>query len=180
MTVTRSLTYEYKAKPEQVAALVMNASYLRRRGEAAGDREIAIEVRREGDGVRLIISRQRTIDLPDFLKGVFQPTHRATESTLWRRDGMRWHAEFSLEVQGMPVSARGRSSLAARGQGCGYESSFDVTARIPLPFVGTRIEKLLADGLAEQLMLNAAQNATALASGEWADQLLDASTASRP
>ncbi|MFT3924426.1 MAG: DUF2505 domain-containing protein [Myxococcales bacterium] len=165
MTVSRRISFEYAADPDRVAALVLDPGFLRDRSAAAGDREIDIQLDEVDGGFRLTIARQRTIDLPHFVKGWVEPTHWATEKTYWRRQGKRWVAEFAVEVQGMPGRASGRSFLEPSSAGCRYESTFEVTAKVPVPFLGSRIETLLADGLAEQLLFNAARNAAALASG---------------
>ncbi len=160
MPTPRSITYEYPSHPDAVIALLRDPEFLRRRAEAAGESNVQVEVEEVGDGVRVVTKRDKAVELPSFAKRMFQPSNRIIEDTTWRRNGDQWVAEYEIEIQGIPGQVRGRSSLVPTAAGCRYESSFEVTARIPV--VGGKLEGFVAERVEEQLRSNAARNAEQL------------------
>lgn len=165
MATTRTVTFEYAHPPSEVAALLQDPVFLRYRSESAGEHNIDVRVENVSDGVRVTVAREKEVDVPAFAKAILGSARRAVETTVWRRDGERWLAQYTIDVGGVPVKAGGKSVLAptARG-GCQYTSTFEITARIPL--IGGRIEAFVADGLDEQLRANADRNAEALKRGQ--------------
>jgi hypothetical protein len=137
--------------------------FLRHRSESAGERNIDIRVAPADGGVRVTVAREKTVDVPAFAKVAVGSTNRAVENTLWRSVADGWAAEYTIEVSGLPVKARGRSSLKPCSRGCLYTSTFEVIANIPL--IGKRLEALVADGLEEQLKVNIQRNVEGLARG---------------
>jgi hypothetical protein len=162
MPTSRTFTFDYPADPESVAALLVDPAFLRRRCEAAGDKNVEIHVEARADGVHMTVARERTMDLPAIVRGIVKPTNRAVETTTWRRQGDSWRAEYSLEVAGLPGKVSGQSTLSPSASGTHYSSTFEVTAKWPL--VAKRIESAIADGFTEQLAINAERNAEALKS----------------
>ncbi|HEX6245992.1 MAG TPA: DUF2505 domain-containing protein [Polyangiales bacterium] len=160
MATTRTVTFEYSEGPDEVAALLQDPVFLRYRSESAGEHNIDVQVSQEAGGVRVTVSREKEVDVPAFAKMVLGNARRAVESTLWRKDGARWTAQYTIEVGGVPVKAGGRSVLEPSARGCKYTSTFEISAKIPL--IGGRIEAFVADGLDEQLRANAERNAEAL------------------
>lgn len=160
MTTSRTVTFEYAEPPSEVAVLLQDPVFLRYRSEAAGERNVDVSVQPEQDGVRVTVSRDKTMDVPAFARIAVGNASRAVESTLWKQDGERFTAEYTIDVSGLPVKVQGRSTLAPSAKGCKYSSTFESTARIPL--IGGRIENLMADRLVEQLLANAERNAAAL------------------
>jgi hypothetical protein len=160
MPTKRTFSFDYNCSVETVAALLHDANFLRSRCEAAGDQNVDIQIEKTPDGVSMVVSRERTIDLPAFVRGLVPPRNRATERTTWRRVEDSWQADYSVEVAGLPGKVRGRSLLTETGSGTHYESTFEVSAGLPL--IGRRIEGLVADGFVEQLAINAERNAKAL------------------
>lgn len=164
MTTVRTVTFEYPAPPNEVAALLQDADFLRSRSEAAGEFNIDVRVEPGQDGIRVTVSREKEVDVPAFAKAILGSARRATERTLWRQAGTSWSAEYTIEVGGVPVQTKGKSTLAPSPRGCQYSSTFEITAKIPL--IGKRIEGFVADGLEEQLLQNAQRNADILARSE--------------
>lgn len=160
MTTSRTVTFDYAVSPAEVAALLQDPVYLRYRSEQAGERNIDVKVEPGPNGTRVTVSREKQVDVPAFARIAVGSANRATESTLWRQSGDTWHAEYTIEVSGLPVKAAGRSTLSPSATGCHYSSTFESTARIPL--IGGRIEALFAEGLVEQLNENANRNDAAL------------------
>jgi len=160
MTISRTVTFEYTASPSEVAGLLQDPVFLRYRSEQAGERNIDVKVEPAAGGVRITVSREKTVDVPAFARIAVGNVSRAVESSFWRQDGQKWHAEYTIEVSGLPVKVQGKSMLSPTAKGCHYTSTFETNARIPL--IGGRIASLFADGLVEQLLANAERNAAAL------------------
>jgi hypothetical protein len=161
MATTRTVTFDYSETPNEVAALLQDPVFLRYRSESAGEHNIDVRVAEAEGGVRVTVAREKDVDVPAFAKAILGSARRAVESTLWRREGDRWLAQYTIEVGGVPVKAGGKSVLAPTPRGgCQYTSTFEISARIPL--IGGRIEAFVADSLVEQLRANAERNAEAL------------------
>ncbi len=163
MSTVRTVSYEYSASTDEVAGLLQDPVYLRYRSDIAGETNVDVQVQQLNGGVRVTVSREKNVDVPAFAKAVLGSARRATETTFWQQRGDTWVAEYTIEVSGVPVVAKGTSTLSPCPKGCKYVSTFDATARIPL--IGKRIEGLVADGLVEQLMQNVQRNVDALKRG---------------
>lgn len=162
MSTVRTVTYQYSEPPAQVAALLTDPDYLRRRSESNGERNIEVRVEKTEAGTRVTVARDRPLDIPipAFAKSAVERASRAIENTLWHAEGERWLADYTIDVPGMPITVRGQSVLSPAAGGCDYKSTFEVTARIPM--FASRVESMVADGFVEQLMLNTKRNAAAL------------------
>jgi Protein of unknown function (DUF2505) len=157
MPTPRRITYQYPAEPDAVAALLHDATFLRQRAEAAGETNIEVTVQEVADGFRVVVARDKQVELPAFAKKMFKPQNRIVDDTTWvRRDG-KWTAEYQVIVAGVPGEVRGRSTLAKSATGTEYESAFEVTARIPI--VGAKLEGIVADRVEETFRANAERNA---------------------
>ncbi len=166
MTTTRTVTFEYSDSSAEVGNLLQDPIYLRQRSETAGESNIDVKVEPVDGGTRVTVSREKEIEVPAFAKMVLGSARRAVETTLWRQSGEQWIAEYQIEVSGVPVTTKGRSVLAPSAIGCGYTSTFEVNAKIP--FIGGRIEALVAGGLVDQLGQTCKRNADALSRGKGA------------
>ena len=156
MPTSRKVTYEYASDPDGVAALLRDPEFLRRRSEAAGEKNVHVKVEELPDGLHVVVEREKEVDLPAFAKRMFNPQNRIVENTKWRRQGDRWVGEYRVEIAGVPGEVRGKSTLAPSAGGCHYESAFEVTSRIPL--VGGKLESWVADKLEETFQQNARRN----------------------
>lgn len=162
MPTPRKINYEYSADPDTVAALLRDPDFLKRRSEQSGDRNVEVKIEELPDGLRVVVARDREVELPSFAKKMFKPQNRIIENTRWRRETDRWVAEYEVVVAGIPGEVKGKSTLRPSATGCTYESAFEVTARIPL--VGGRLEGFVADKLEETFRTNAERNAEQLKS----------------
>ncbi len=162
MGIPRTVIYEYPSGADAVAALLQDPTFLRHRCEAAGESNIEVTVEETPKGLRVVVARDKAVALPAFAKRMFQSASRVVDDTMWtRRDG-RWMADYAIEIKGIPSEVRGHSELVPSATGCRYESSFEVTARVPL--VGAKIEGFVADRVEESLRANAQRNADELRS----------------
>jgi hypothetical protein len=136
--------------------------FLKRRCEAAGEKNIEVTIEELPDGMRVVVARDKEVELPAFAKRMFNPQNRIVDDTRWHRQGEQWVAEYQVAIGGIPGEVRGTSTLAPSAKGCHYESAFEVTARIPL--VGGKLEGFVADKLEETFRSNAQRNAEQLES----------------
>lgn len=160
MPTPRTVTYEYPAPPDAVAALLRDPEFLKRRSEEAGDQNVEVRIEELGDGLHVVVAREKQLELPAFARRLFQPKNRIVDDVRWRRDGERWVSEYTLEITGVPGEIRGRSTLAPSPAGCRHESSFEVTARVPL--IGSKLESFVADRVQETFLEHAVRNAERL------------------
>jgi hypothetical protein len=160
MPTPRTVTYEYPVAPDEVAALLRDPDFLRTRSEQAGDLNVEVKIEDIGDGLRVVVARDKQLDLPAFAKRMFQPKNRITDDVRWKRVGERWVGEYTLEIAGVPGEIKGRSTLAPTAGGCVHESSFEVTARVPL--IAGKLESFVADRVEETFRDHAVRNAERL------------------
>jgi hypothetical protein len=160
MPTPRTVTYEYPAAPDMVAALLRDPEFLRSRSEQAGDKNVEVRVEELGDGLRVVVARDKKVALPAFAKRMFQPTNRITDDVRWRRVGERWVADYTLEIAGVPGEVKGRSTLAPSAAGTVHELWFEVTARVPL--LAGKLESFVADRVVETFRDHAVRNAQRL------------------
>jgi hypothetical protein len=160
MPTPRTVTYDYSTEPDQVAALLHDPEYLRRRCEEAGEKNVEVVVEELGDGLRVMVARDKQVELPSFAKRVLQPKNRIVDDVKWRRQGESWVSEYTVEIGGIPGEVRGRSTLTPSAVGTRHESSFEVTARVPL--LAGKLESFVADRVEETFRDHAVRNAAHL------------------
>jgi len=157
MSTRRRITYEYAADPDAVFALLHDRDFLLARAEAAGEKNVEVTVQEVPDGFRVVVARDKEVELPAFAKRMFKPQNRITDDTTWLRQGERYVASYQVTVAGIPGEVVGKSTLSASTKGCSYESNLEVTARIPI--VGAKLEGIVADRIEETFRANAERNA---------------------
>jgi len=118
-------------------------------------------VQKAGDGLRVVVARDKAVELPSFAKRLFTPKNRIIDDIKWHHDGQHWVGDYSIEVAGVPGEVRGKSTLFPTATGTRYVSSFEVTA--PVPLIGSKLERFVADQVEEAMRDHAARNAAQLA-----------------
>lgn len=161
MTTRRTMRVEYSVSPARIADLLRDPDFLRRRCEAAGEKNVDVAIEEHPDGLRVVVARDKEVDLPGFAKRMFSPKNRIVDDTRWRLEGERWLGQYRVEITGVPGEVRGESQLVPTASGCAYESSFAVEARIPL--IGNKLEAFVADRVEETFWANARRNEERLA-----------------
>lgn len=127
---------------EPLFALLTDPDFLRRRAEALGEKNIVIQVDRDGTRLKIRVSRDIERSLPGFMKKIFNPTNHLVDVQTWDTLGVEKKSEWSVEIAGQKrIELRGRLTLIPAGDGCDYVQAFSVNVAIPL--VGGRIEKYI-------------------------------------
>jgi hypothetical protein len=160
MPTPRTVTWDYATGPDDVAALLRDPEYLKRRSEEAGEKNVEVTIEDTLDGMRVVVARDKEVELPGFAKRMFAPKNRIVDDVRWKRQGERWVGEYTLEIAGVPGEIRGKSTLFPSANGTRHESSFQVTARVPL--LASKLEAFVADRVEETFRDHAARNAARL------------------
>jgi len=160
MPTPRTVTYDYATGPDTVAALLRDPDFLKRRCEEAGEKNVEIVIEDTSDGLRVMVARDKQVELPSFAKRMFQPKNRIVDEMKWKRQGDNWVGQYTLEIAGVPGEVKGISTLTASPNGCRHECSFEVTSRVPL-FSG-KLESFVADRVEETMRDHAVRNAARL------------------
>lgn len=156
MSTPRSVSFRYSSPPAVVAGLLCDAAFLRERSREAGDLNIEVTVEPVRDGVRVATKRERKSSIPDFARKLIGNQNRVIDETTWRSDSNGFSATYTITIEGAPVSIQGHTRLLPVGDGCDYESQFEVTARVPL--LSRRVEAAVADQVEETLREFARRN----------------------
>ncbi|HTE52289.1 MAG TPA: DUF2505 family protein [Kofleriaceae bacterium] len=129
---------------ERVFGLVTDPAYLRRRAEAARERNVMVSADRDGTRLSIRIERDLERDMPGFMKRIFNPVNHMVDVQTWETAGEVKTSDWKVEIVGQKrIDLRGRLSLApASDGGCDYSEAFTVAVAIPL--VGGRVEKYVA------------------------------------
>lgn len=138
---------------ETVFNLITDPDFLVERSVALGELEADCDVEDYDDKTVVKLRRVVTRDLPAFLAKLFDPKQTLKMTETWNKDGSDWKGDYSIEVEGQPVSISATFSLSAKGTGCSYQIQHKAKANIPL--VGGKVEKFIlsntADGANQEL-----------------------------
>lgn len=161
MATTLTLDHTYAASVGEVFALQLDRAYLHERTRRDGDRNVVVEVDNEVDRFRVRVARDRTLELPAMVRGLFNPTNYTVETMEWRAISEGYIADYAVEARGMPGSVRGSLALLETATGTHYRASVKVVIEVPL--IALRLERLMADGFREYLRRNAQRDALQMA-----------------
>ena len=162
MPTPRRVACDYSSQPAAVLELLSNPDFLRTRCEDAGEDNVEVTVTPIGDGLRVVIARDKQVRLPSFARRLFQAKNRVVDSVTWRQVGQQWVGEYAIEIGGLPGHIQGSSTLVPLQAGCRHESSFEVTASVPL--FASKLETFVADLVEKSFREYAHQNAQRLKS----------------
>lgn len=158
-----NVTHHFAADVETVYRLASDPAFLERKYADQGATDITVESTPAGDGVRNVITRKVTIDLPGFARKVMQPTNTTVQTDEWGpagADGSRV-CSYSVDVHGVPSRITGTVTLTPDGGGTRQDVEADVKVSIPL--VGGKLERLAVDSGTSMLAREAEFTARELA-----------------
>lgn len=137
-----AVSFQFNHSVDDVLTQMLDADFLVERSLALGEKSAECNVEGSGDQYEVTMRREMISDLPKVLAKVFNPNQTSLFTESWRRDGDGWQGDLKIEVVGQPVTIAGKFSLSRNGEGCRYEISHNVKAKIPL--VGGRVEKFIS------------------------------------
>ncbi len=145
MTSRVELRHQYPASPERIREVLTDPDSLRDKLRAVGGPRAELVSRQASERGVTIVLRQAVPDdaLPSFIRS-FRPeglTIRRTET--WTSTGGNVHAV----VDGVPGTITVAMRLAPDPAGCVL--SAELTAEVPIPMIGGKVEKIITDNVAQ-------------------------------
>ena len=147
-----AVSHEFSASVERLYELLTDPDFLVERSTVLGE-DCEAEVEKHDDETIIKLKRVVTRDLPAFLAKMFNPQQTINMTETWRPDGEGWEGDFTMTVEGQPVTIGGSFTLKPSKKGCVYTVSHTCKAKIPL--VGGKVEKFVlgqtGDGARDEL-----------------------------
>lgn len=125
-------------------AVAVDADYLRDRLAAIGGKDAELLEHSAHDGTARYRLRQGLdkSDLPAVAQQVLPGDLVIERTETWQRRGTGYEGTARVEIQGTPASVEGGMRLADEGRGCTF--AVDAQVRVRLPFVGGKVEEMVA------------------------------------
>jgi hypothetical protein len=136
MRVTHEVRYD--ASVDDVHAMLTDPAF--REMAAAAQGATTADVTVEDGSVRIDMVSPNT-DIPAFARKVVGASVHAIQTEEWDDRA----ADFAITTPMMPASIHGRRELVADGDGC--LDTFEGEAKVRIPVIGGKLEKLFADKL---------------------------------
>ena len=143
-----SLTARLAIPADATAAydLLTDPDYVREVAAATGGEDIEVSVTPSDDGGATVVSRRSVpAEVPSYAKTLVGDTITLVETRVLgpaASDGSR-DGTLSIDFGSAPASVAGTLRLAASGAGTGID--VDLSIKASVPFVGGKIEKLVAE-----------------------------------
>lgn len=142
MKITKK--YEFPQEVDNIYKYYTSAALIKAKMEALGARNVDIRIEKEGDTVRVEITREVPAEVPGPLKKFAQPWNKVVQRETWTgTSGGPYRAKMEIEIHNVPVRVNGEMKLVATEEGSASASITEIKSGIP--FFG----KLLADFMAE-------------------------------
>lgn len=147
-----SETHVFDAPIEQVWAMFTDEAAHVAKFEFMGHRNIEVkECEKTDDSLRIVVSRDVSVDLPSFAKRVLKPTNTVVSTDLWKDNGDgTYGGTFSADAKGAPIDVKGTTRIEPTADG---KTKYTVVTdlRVNVPLIGGKITNF-AKGNVEQQM----------------------------
>lgn len=118
---------------DRVFSVLTDPDFLKRRCESQGEKNVVVQIDRDGPRLHIRVERDLERNLPAIAKKIFNPKSRVTDRQTWETTGDQRISSWTVEIQGQKrVAISGRLTLAAAGGGCDYTEAFKVAVNVPL------------------------------------------------
>lgn len=147
-------TFSYPAGVEDVFALISDDAFRTKTAEDSRARDVSTTVTNDGgDTVVTMVRTQPATSskVPDFVKKLIGETVTIKQVERWKApaaDGSRT-AAVTMKVSGKPAGFKGKATLQPDGKGAEFVISGDVS--VDVPFVGKKVEPLIAKAIEASL-----------------------------
>lgn len=151
-SISESITYP--APPAQVAELLRDRGFVQARCEATGAQECEIDVNDVGDGSFTVVTVRAfaTDRFPSLVRSAVGDLLRVRQQDAWAlQPDESWHGTSEVTTVGAPGRLDAAGLLLATGAGARQDVNGSISAGIP--FVGGKIEALIADAVREALQV---------------------------
>ena len=134
------LTNQYNQNIDAVFTAFMNPGFVKARSEAAGARNVNVTIS-EVDGIYTLTTIRDVSAIPPGILSKFIPVwNKATQVETWRRAaGGSYTGTATANINGIPVSIKGRMKLSAFGDGS--VNVMEALVKVHLPVVGGKMER---------------------------------------
>lgn len=136
-----STTYSFTAAVDVVFDKLTDPDFLVERCVAFGEKDIQCDAESDGRKTTVVLSRTIKQDLPAFLAKLFGAENRTVMKETWEDIGTSKIGNYSLDVQGQPVTLTAKFKLKPTQNGCEYTIDYSCKAKIPL--VGGKVEDFI-------------------------------------
>ncbi len=141
----------YDADPDTVFGYLTDPAFLKARAEAIGTRNVKVTVEKGGDAVRITLEREIQSDAPGPLKKFVPEWSPSVQKESWKvQPGGPYLGKASVEIEGVPVSARSRMKLAA-GENGGSVMLIETEFKSSVPVVGGKLASFAGETAKETL-----------------------------
>jgi Protein of unknown function (DUF2505) len=138
-----ALRHRYPAPPERIREVLTDRQYLQAKLAAVGGpRAELMSWQRDERGVTFVLHQEVPQDaIPSFLRSLLPEELMIRRTETWGDSGGSVHAE----VDGAPGTITGVMRFEPDETGCIL--SFQLTAEVPLPLIGGKVEKIITDNV---------------------------------
>ncbi len=142
------LSASYDATPEEVFAIVTDATFREQACEKTKSLSYAVEVTESGGDTIVKVQREMpSNDVPDIAKKFVGSTLTVVQTETWhpaKADGSR-EADVRGEISNTPVTLRGTAEITAAG--AGTVQSIELDVKVAVPLIGKKIEPFVVDAI---------------------------------
>lgn len=149
-----SVEFPLKASVDEVFAWICDPDFLVQRGLDLGELEMSCEVTEDDDGVHISSTRLSEVELPAFLRSIFDTQQQVEMEEHWTGDSKRMEGDVTILMPGQPVQINATRVIEATGKNsCVWRVSH--RAKVNLPLIGGKaagfVEKTVDDKALEEL-----------------------------
>jgi hypothetical protein len=142
------LSASYDASPEEVFAIVTDATFREQACEKTKALSYDVEVKESGGDTIVRVRREMPSDnVPDIARKFVGQTLTVVQTETWhpaKPDGSR-DADVTGEISNTPVTLKGKAGITATGSGA--VQSIDLDIKVAVPLIGKKIEPFVVDAI---------------------------------
>ena len=146
-------TYSFSHNVETIFDKLTDPDFLVQRCVALGEKNIQCDVESDGRKTTVVLSRTIKRELPAVLAKLFGAENHMVMTEKWEDVGSSKMGNYTVDVQGQPVTLAAKFKLKPTDKGCEYSIDFSCKAKIPL--IGGQVEKFILgqteDGMRKEM-----------------------------
>jgi uncharacterized protein YndB with AHSA1/START domain len=142
------LSASYDATPEEVFAIVTDATFREQACHKTKALSYSVEVTESGGDTIVKVQREMpSDDVPDIARKFVGQTLTVVQTETWhpaKPDGSR-DADVTGEISNTPVTLKGTASITASG--AGTVQAIDLDVKVAVPLIGKKIEPFVVGAI---------------------------------
>lgn len=148
--------FSWVAAPENVYDIFTDESFQRQLAASTGSLEVQVRVNQSPSGRIVQTSRVLPAQVPSFARPLVGETVRVEEEQRWQAlENQRTTADLRITFSG-PLVGRGTFELRPGSEPGTTQGRFALTFKANVPFVGGKVEALIAEQIEQYLQVQAA------------------------